>query len=417
MCVITELWPRRITWPDHEKFFSSLIFNEPPLSAESSSPIDFMEHWSRGLMKYSEGPGHAEAVALGFWLRKSNMEKLAQSFKASLGKDEMAVPRGLAFHIAPSNVDAMFAYSWTLSVLAGNINIVRVSSRAIPGIQRLLAPLANWVDEPAAQSIIVRNMIVSYPHDDEITREISSRADVRIIWGGSQTVLNVLSKPGKDAGHDLRFVDKKSLAIIHAERYNAATRVRQMELAERFHRDGYTYEQMACSSPRVVVFVGEPDVCGLVAREFWKRLSEFQLVKPGRSTDVRNMDRILYGAELAARGVVTHLARPQQGEAYIMKVEPGDVDHALHASDFCGGGVFLEVHVRNLSMICQFVNRSIQTLTHAGFDRVQLEKLAAELNGKGIDRIVPFGDGLNFQTTWDGYPLMTELTRRVVVKA
>ena len=42
-----------------------------------------------------------------------------------------AVPRGLALHITPANVDTMFLYSFAVSLLAGNLNVVRDS--ATPG--------------------------------------------------------------------------------------------------------------------------------------------------------------------------------------------------------------------------------------------------------------------------------------------
>jgi hypothetical protein len=37
------------------------------------------------------------------------------------------------------------------------------------------------------------------------------------------------------------------------------------------------------------------------------------------------------------------------------------------------------------------------------------------LQGRGIDRIVPFGDALSFGTLWDGYDLLAELTRTISV--
>ena len=39
-------------------------------------------------------------------------------------------PRGLVFHVPPANVDTIFVYSWALSALAGNPNVVRISSRS-----------------------------------------------------------------------------------------------------------------------------------------------------------------------------------------------------------------------------------------------------------------------------------------------
>ena len=35
------------------------------------------------------------------------------------------------------------------------------------------------------------------------------------------------------------------------------------------------------------------------------------------------------------------------------------------------------------------------------------------LYGRGIDRIVPFGQALSFGTLWDGFDLLAELTRTI----
>lgn len=62
-------------------------------------------------------------MSWAFWVRKASIlkEKTRYENKSKLG-------RGVAFHIAPSNVPVNFAVSLTSSLLAGNISIVRVSS-------------------------------------------------------------------------------------------------------------------------------------------------------------------------------------------------------------------------------------------------------------------------------------------------
>jgi hypothetical protein len=42
--------------------------------------------------------------------------------------------------------------------------------------------------------------------------------------------------------------------------------------------------------------------------------------------------------------------------------------------------------------------------------------LAERLGGRGIDRWVSMGHALDFGAVWDGYDLLGELTRRVVVE-
>ena len=50
-----------------------------------------------------------------------------------------------------------------------------------------------------------------------------------------------------------------------------------------------------------------------------------------------------------------------------------------------------------------------------GFSDKELADFARSLHGRGIDRIVEFGDALTFGSFWDGYDLLAELTRTVTV--
>jgi hypothetical protein len=63
------------------------------------------------------------------------------------------------------------------------------------------------------------------------------------------------------------------------------------------------------------------------------------------------------------------------------------------------------------------VSRRDQTMTHFGFTRDELMELAHALAGRGVDRMVPFGDALSFHRVWDGMDVAAEFTRLVTVFA
>jgi hypothetical protein len=81
-----------------------------------------------------------------------------------------------------------------------------------------------------------------------------------------------------------------------------------------------------------------------------------------------------------------------------------------------GAGLFFVGHVRALTELVPFVTRRDQTLSHFGFSKQQLTELIASLGGRGLDRLVPFGQALTFNRFWDGYDLLQELTRRVYLE-
>ena len=66
------------------------------------------------------------AAHFAFWTRRAALTKLAASFAARVPNNTLARPRGLVFHLPPQNVETVFLYSWVLSYLAGNANIVRL---------------------------------------------------------------------------------------------------------------------------------------------------------------------------------------------------------------------------------------------------------------------------------------------------
>ena len=107
--------------------------------------MDLCEALSERLMRLRE---HPEAVALGFWMRPAALARMRTEFEASIPRHQLAVPRGLAFHITPANVDTLFVYSWVLSLLVGNANIVRVSSRSTAVRTRILEAVAAVLAEP-----------------------------------------------------------------------------------------------------------------------------------------------------------------------------------------------------------------------------------------------------------------------------
>jgi hypothetical protein len=75
------------------------------------------------------------------------------------------------------------------------------------------------------------------------------------------------------------------------------------------------------------------------------------------------------------------------------------------------------MQVGSLLELVPHIERADQTLAVAGLDQVDLRAFVDALVGRGIDRIVPIGQALQFDRMWDGYDLLQEFTRRVVVTA
>jgi hypothetical protein len=63
-----------------------------------------------------------------------------------------------------------------------------------------------------------------------------------------------------------------------------------------------------------------------------------------------------------------------------------------------------------------FIKRSDQTVGHFGLKEDQLREFVTSLNGRGVDRIVPIGEALNFDVIWDGFDLFESFSKLVHIK-
>ena len=72
-------------------------------------------------------------ITFAFWIRKSSTSKLRERFDRDDGYFRLG--RGVAFHIAPSNVPVNYAYSLVAGLLTGNANVVRIPSKDFPQVE------------------------------------------------------------------------------------------------------------------------------------------------------------------------------------------------------------------------------------------------------------------------------------------
>ena len=110
--------------------------------------IDFFDFFSKSILRNKEINSLPEMAALGFWLRRSNLLQIKKENLSLLENDRFKVsPIGTVFHICPSNVDTMFMYSMAVSLIMGNKNILRLSSRMeAPAVSTLFKLLENAIN-------------------------------------------------------------------------------------------------------------------------------------------------------------------------------------------------------------------------------------------------------------------------------
>ena len=76
-------------------------------------------------------------------------------------------------------------------------------------------------------------------------------------------------------------------------------------------------------------------------------------------------------------------------------------------------GTFYEYGIKELEELIPAINKKIQTMTCYGYDIQKLRRVVRDSRLRGIDRIVPLGQAMTFEPTWDGMDLIERLSREI----
>ena len=74
-------------------------------------------------------------------------------------------------------------------------------------------------------------------------------------------------------------------------------------------------------------------------------------------------------------------------------------------------GFFFEYEASCIDEISFMINNKYQTLTYFGFEKEFLADFVFKNNLRGIDRIVPIGNALDIGLDWDGFEIVSSLSR------
>lgn len=378
------------------------IKNTSPKRPFDDSVIDFLNTLSKILMKSREAKAYPDVVTLGFWMRKSSVLALKERFETE--SSDIMIGRGVAFHIAPSNVPVNYVYSLLTGLLTGNANIVRIPSKDFPQVSIINKAINEALEEyPDIKPYIC---LVRYEKNQKINDFFSELADTRIIWGGDNTIEEIRKSPLGPRAGEITFADRYSLAVIDSEKYLAVNN--KERFAEQFYNDTYLSDQNACTSPRVVVWMGDKKQ---EAKDlFWKY--EHDLVKRKyQFQSIMGINKLTSSLLLA---VAMEGVRIEQGEDnYIIRVNVPRVDsNLMQLKD--NSGYFFEYDCDDILDIRDFCNNThCQTIGFLGEKATIMPLLLSGI--KGVDRVVPIGKTMDYDFIWDGYNLVERLTRIIKV--
>jgi len=390
----------------------SSFLQSPPDSAEpfADDRIEAIAALSDRLMKDPSIRKDPANVAVAFWLRRANLNRFKTSHKARIhaAPEVVWTPAGRVFHVAPSNVDTLFLYSWALAYLCGNANIVRLSKQQPAQVQALLEAFSRTAE--SAPCLLTQNRFVTYEHDEEISGVFSAWCDHRIVWGGNATVEALRKVPLNPHASERSFASKFSYSMVKAAAVLALAPPDLHQLASACFNDLFWFDQAACSSPQVMFWVGSTADTEAASRLL---LDALQSVadRRGYVADLALASTRLSAAfDLCLRSEATvDLSRSALVTVQLLGNES-------LSKEICGGGYLRMIHLETSLGILSLLDRGDQTITHFGFERSELLQLAPGFGSRGVDRLIPLGEALAFDPIWDGFDLVEDCMRRISIR-
>jgi hypothetical protein len=370
----------------------------------SERRINAVDRLSGAIFQHPELRTNSAAVALAFWLRRANVERMRGAALRRDNREIVQVPVGMVFHIAPANVDTMFIYSWTMAFLMGNTNLVRLSTT----LNHLVSQLLNVInDEITADPVTWSgNVFLTYEHDDVVTAALSERCDHRVIWGGDETVRRIRKIHLNAHASERAFASKSSASIMSASAVAQLDENGARTLAAKLAVDIEPFQQMGCSSPHIIYWLTDkPENIGTAVASIDGMLAE-RLERAGVTTEMSAaIKRIHEAFRLAADGLISN-GSFFPGLCTVWSKPTASI-RDLHI----GGGFISHRAITCLDSIP--IDQSVQTLSYFGLTNEQVTRLATIGGMRGLDRLVPVGTALSFSPIWDGFMLWNDFSRLV----
>jgi len=386
----------------HNKNFKKKVFR--PFN---NLCIDFLEDFSKKLKNYKDLKSYPDLIYLMYWCRKERIKKLEHS----LTDNQYRLGRGLIFHICPSNVPTNFVYSLFFGLLSGNSNIVKISSENSKEKSIIISILKNIFDKRKYKALKNSNILTEYKASNTKNTEFfSSVCDARVIWGGNKTINDIRKFWIPERSIDITFADRYSISVINLEILKNLNLNRLKILAKKFYYDSYLMNQAACNSPHFVFWVGKKNT--KLQNSFWKELNE-AVENNFIFDDIHIVDKYTN----LMKNIIEHdnfnKINMYKNNLYVV-----DVHQKVNTIENIRGknGTFFQKNINNLSKIKYSISKKCQTLTYFGFEKKELEVFLLNNNLSGIDRAVPIGNALNINPIWDGFNVLNELSRIIIIE-
>ena len=335
-----------------------------------------------------------DIFTFGFWCRRKNLEILKKRFC----KSDKIFGVGLVFHVPPANIPVLPLYSLAFGTLTGNSNLIRIPKKNIDYLNQVISLIYK---EFKSNNFHKNNLFISYDRENIISEAISSYSDVRMIWGGDNTIRSFKRFKTKTNCKDLMFGDKYSLAILHLKNKD---KNKIKDITKNFYNDTFIVDQNACSSPSIIFwYKTNENKISL----FWDQLNKLVKSKYRLSFGLSSK-RFEYLNDLLMN--YTNISLQEDKKKIFFRIKINSNDNLKNFKGFAG--IFFEKKINSLKDFNKFLNKKMQTLSFYGLNQNDLIKINKEVSkNKSVDRIVELGRTLEIDFIWDGKNIFKSLTK------
>jgi len=401
-----EIWDPARRSIDESKFLDLIkALNEPRQLLSEPKHLNVLGTISKNILSDEQFKNYPDISALGFWLRSSHLEKKWLNWYGHRPDNIYYQSRGSALHLPPLNVNTLFVYSWAVSLLCGNNNLVRLPNTISESTACLLKLITKTLQEFGLKS---KNIFCTYDYGTDFDTVLSKDFDLRLIWGGDEKVRSISTIPIAPGGMTIGFADRKSIAIISSDAYKKANDTTRNNLVRNLFRDIYSLDQMACASPSLIIWVGQVDLN--INNDLYNRLQQhIQDSKYFVETGVY-INKFVHACENLLMQSADDFRYYSNELIVLSTIHP----HVWISNDQ-GGGVIYECVVETYDEIVKYITSTTQTICYYGFTTLQLLNLAEIIIPYGGSRLVPIGQSLEFDFYWDGFDLLSNFTKNILI--
>ena len=376
--------------------------DDSPLISFDNEVLDFLQKLSVTLMSNKSVRDYPDIAAFAYFCRLSNIKREQKKYA-----NDFRMGRGLCFHIAPSNIPLNFAFSYVMSLVAGNANIVRLPSRDFPQSEIVVSIIKESLKN--YHLIAKRTAFVKYDRESEWTDYFSKQADARMIWGGDNTVQKLKQIITKPTCIDVTFPNRYSVAIINGHEILRASSNTLNKLAKDFYNDTYLMDQNACSSPQIIFWIND---CKEARTMFWERVNSY-VIKKFELNESVSVDKYLSLCRNTINNSNINRLSKFNNNIYLFDIST--IDDSTFTTRF-KSGMFYEKTIFDYKELNVLQDPMVQTISHFGCDE---EKIICTINYfhmKGINRVTKIGNALEMNFNWDGFNIISVLSRNIFME-